>query len=115
MDLPNHVVVVCGHGIWTGGPRNGWDEREWLIESYKAGETPTFIEHIKAGLRVISEDDRGILVFSGYVLDIGCLSWSLSAYTCFLFLRVCSELQTRSGLALHPLQARPLSPTASPL
>lgn len=65
MEPPNHLVIVCGHGIWTGGPRNGWDEGEWLIESYKAGETPTFIEHIKAGLRVTNEDDRAVLVFSG--------------------------------------------------
>ncbi|KAK3373381.1 hypothetical protein B0T24DRAFT_258715 [Lasiosphaeria ovina] len=62
---PNHLVIVCGHAIWSGGPANGWDEREWLIESYKRGETPTFIEHIRAGVRVLAGDERAVLVFSG--------------------------------------------------
>ncbi|RKU44373.1 hypothetical protein DL546_002845 [Coniochaeta pulveracea] len=61
----NHLVIVCGHGIWLGGAKKGWDESEWLIESYKAGETPTFIEHIKAGIRVLTHDNRAVLVFSG--------------------------------------------------
>jgi dihydrofolate synthase len=65
MARPNHIVIVCGHAIWPGGPKNGWDESEWLIESYKKGETPTFIEHIRAGVKVLSEDERAILVFSG--------------------------------------------------
>jgi hypothetical protein len=64
---PNHLVIVCGHGIWLGGPKDGWDESEWLIEDYKAGETPTFIEHIKAGVRVLSQNRRAVLTFSGYV------------------------------------------------
>lgn len=65
MTTANHLVVVCGHGIWLGGPRNGYDESEWLIESYKAGETPTFIEHIRAGVKELAADDRAALVFSG--------------------------------------------------
>lgn len=63
--FPNHLVIVCGHGIWLGGPANGRDEAEWLIESYKAGETPTFIEHIKAGIQVLANDDRAVVAFSG--------------------------------------------------
>lgn len=62
---PSHLIIVCGHAIWLGGPKNGWDEAEWLIESYKQGETPTFIEHIKAGVRLLGEDDTSVLVFSG--------------------------------------------------
>ncbi|KLU83819.1 hypothetical protein MAPG_02869 [Magnaporthiopsis poae ATCC 64411] len=63
--VPNHLIVVCGHAIWLGGPQKGQDEAEWLIESYKQGETPTFIEHIKAGLRSLGDDDRSALAFSG--------------------------------------------------
>ncbi|CAK7201325.1 hypothetical protein SEUCBS139899_004029 [Sporothrix eucalyptigena] len=63
--LPNHLVVVCGHGIWQGGPAHGYDESEWLIESYKAGETPTFIEHIKAGIQALVDDERALVAFSG--------------------------------------------------
>lgn len=64
-ELPNHLVVVCGHAIWAGGPTSGKDESEWIIEDWKKGETPTYIAHIKAGLQALSEDDRAILVFSG--------------------------------------------------
>ncbi|CAK7231771.1 hypothetical protein SCUCBS95973_008033 [Sporothrix curviconia] len=63
--LPNHLVVVCGHGIWLGGLAHGHDESEWLIESYKAGETPTFIEHIKAGVQALADDERALVAFSG--------------------------------------------------
>ncbi|KAM7223291.1 FolC bifunctional protein [Rhypophila decipiens] len=65
MSTPNHLIIVCGHAIWNGGPQNGWDESEWLIESYKKGETPTFIEHIKAGVKALAEDGQSVLVFSG--------------------------------------------------
>ena len=62
---PSHLVIVCGHAIWLGGPKNGWDEAEWLIEGYKQGETPTFIEHIKAGVQILTQDENAVLVFSG--------------------------------------------------
>lgn len=65
MDLPNHLIIVCGHAIWAGGPTKGKDESEWIIESYKKGETPTFTAHVKAGLKVLAEDDRAVLMFSG--------------------------------------------------
>lgn len=65
MSSPDHLIVVCGHAIWLGGAENGWDESEWLIESYKKGETPTFIEHIKAGVEALAGDARAVLMFSG--------------------------------------------------
>ena len=65
MTAPNHLVIVCGHAIWLGGPKKGFDESEWLIESYKSGETPTFIEHIKAGIKILSEDEGAVVMFSG--------------------------------------------------
>lgn len=67
MTTPNHLVIVCGHGIYLGGPQNGHDESEWLIEPYKKGETPTFMAHIKAGADVVNSDPRSVLVFSGYL------------------------------------------------
>ncbi|KAL1865017.1 folylpolyglutamate synthase [Diaporthe australafricana] len=65
MQSPNHLIIVCGHAIWAGGPSKGQDESEWIIEDWKKGESPTYTAHIKAGLKKLSEDDRAMLVFSG--------------------------------------------------
>ncbi|OTA89996.1 hypothetical protein M434DRAFT_23159 [Hypoxylon sp. CO27-5] len=62
---PEHLIIVCCHGIWHGGPARGHDENEWLIAEFQKGETPTFIEHIKAGLHVLKGDNKSILMFSG--------------------------------------------------
>ncbi|EHK39495.1 uncharacterized protein TrAtP1_007027 [Trichoderma atroviride] len=66
MTAPTSLIVVCCHGIWKGGPSNGADEEEWLIADFQRGETGTFIEHVKLGVKLLAESyDDSVLAFSG--------------------------------------------------
>ncbi|KAI4245359.1 MAG: hypothetical protein L6R42_010206 [Xanthoria sp. 1 TBL-2021] len=62
---PTRLIIVCCHSIWLGGPTNGHDEAEWAVEPFQRGEVPTFIEHIKVGLRTLSEQPDSLLVLAG--------------------------------------------------
>ncbi|KAI1205163.1 FolC bifunctional protein [Annulohypoxylon truncatum] len=64
-EPPKNLIIVCCHGIWLGGPSLGRGEDEWLIAGFQKGETPTFVEHIKTGLRILKEDKGSVLMFSG--------------------------------------------------
>ncbi|KAF4335884.1 DUF218 domain protein [Fusarium beomiforme] len=62
----SHLIIVCCHGVWLGGPTLGQDENEWLIAGFQRGETPTFVQHIKAGVEALSQDSsNSVLAFSG--------------------------------------------------
>ncbi|KAF9891910.1 hypothetical protein FE257_002873 [Aspergillus nanangensis] len=61
----NHLIIVCCHAIYLQGPTQGASEEEWLIEPFQKGETPTFTNHVKAGLDVLANEPPGLLVFSG--------------------------------------------------
>lgn len=62
---PIHLIIVCCHAIYIGGPTNGHSEKEWLIASFQKDETPTFIQHIQAGLYLLSSSFTSILIISG--------------------------------------------------
>ncbi|KAF4451587.1 hypothetical protein F53441_5443 [Fusarium austroafricanum] len=63
---PSHLIIVCCHGVWLGGPTHGQDEDEWLIADFQRGETPTFVQHIKAGVKAVAQErSNSVLIFSG--------------------------------------------------
>ena len=62
---PTHLIIVCCHAIYLGGPTRGQSEEEWLLASFQSGETPTFMEHLRKGLTLLSSDASSILVLSG--------------------------------------------------
>ncbi|RAH80649.1 hypothetical protein BO86DRAFT_419945 [Aspergillus japonicus CBS 114.51] len=61
----SHLIIVCCHAIYKGGPTHGLSEDEWEIEPFQKGETPTFTAHVKAGLHLAAQDPESLLVFSG--------------------------------------------------
>ncbi|KAF9765980.1 hypothetical protein IL306_001658 [Fusarium sp. DS 682] len=63
---PSHLIIVCCHGVWLGGPTLGQDEKEWLIADFQRGETPTFVQHVKTGVEALAQgSSNSALVFSG--------------------------------------------------
>jgi hypothetical protein len=64
------LIIVCCHGIWLGGPSLGANEAEWLIAPFQHGETPTFFEHLRAGLRILLDSPNSLLMLSGYTLPL---------------------------------------------
>lgn len=57
--------MVSGIRISSLYGRHQPDAQSRLIEPFQKGETPTFIDHVKAGLKALAEDSHGLLVFSG--------------------------------------------------
>ncbi|KAJ6157650.1 hypothetical protein N7470_005242 [Penicillium chermesinum] len=70
IDRSDHLIIVCCHAIYAGGPTHGSSEDEWFIEDFQRGETPTFVSHVKAGLDALAADNCGILIFSGYITSL---------------------------------------------
>lgn len=65
MTTPTHLILVCCHAIYLDGTSHGANEDEWLLAPFQSGEVPTFTQHIKAGLSLLSSTPSSLLVFSG--------------------------------------------------
>ncbi|KAI0259207.1 hypothetical protein BC834DRAFT_640895 [Gloeopeniophorella convolvens] len=64
----NHLVIVPGHGIWTGArPEDAESEDSWLLASYQRGRgrPSVFRAHIARGSQIARDDPRALLIFSG--------------------------------------------------
>jgi hypothetical protein len=62
----NHLVIVTGHAILLD-KFNYKNDDAWVLESFqKGGQVPTFVDHILKGVEIAKDDDRALLVFSGY-------------------------------------------------
>ncbi|KAH9033122.1 hypothetical protein EDB84DRAFT_107446 [Lactarius hengduanensis] len=64
----DHLVIVPGHGIWTGAhAEDAENEDSWLLASYQRGRgrPSIFRAHISHGSQIASEDPKALLVFSG--------------------------------------------------
>lgn len=62
------LVMVAGHAVYTSA-RCGKPEGEeaWYLEPYQKhpGQASSFVEHVRAGVEVASEDPESLLLFSG--------------------------------------------------
>ncbi|KAG9243262.1 DUF218 domain-containing protein [Calycina marina] len=65
--MSTHLILVCCHAVYTGGPTKGIDEKEWLIAPFMKGEIPVFRQHCKEALSLLccNPAPDSIIVFSG--------------------------------------------------
>ena len=57
-------IAICSQ--WEEFPeRTNCSKELRLIEPFQKGETPTFLAHIKEGIRLLGEQPGSLLVFSG--------------------------------------------------
>lgn len=62
------LVMVAGHSIYTSSSCGKFDsEDSWFLVPYQnnPGQAATFVEHIKVGVEIASQDEGALLLFSG--------------------------------------------------
>jgi hypothetical protein len=65
----NHLIIVTGHAILLD-KFNYMNDEGWLLEPFqKGGQTQTFVEHVLKGIELAKNDNRSLLVFSGYAIE----------------------------------------------
>ncbi|KAI0319603.1 hypothetical protein OF83DRAFT_769532 [Amylostereum chailletii] len=123
----DHLVVVPGHGIWTGTKEeDALDERLWVMADYQRGKgrPRVFVEHIRRGAEIAAKDPGALLVFSGCVFSPA-VRWMHVLTTTSRGHRVCrgqtdataptTEAESYLRLALAAALLPPSGDAASPL
>lgn len=76
----HHAIIVAGHAIYTGPDdiEQLTNDKNWILESYQqGGQVNTFIQHIQKGVDVLKQDEKSVLIFSGYIFTLVCLKLTL--------------------------------------
>lgn len=60
------LILVAGHAVYRASDfaRPQADE-SWILDAFQKGEPPLYIEHIRAGISLATDDRASLLVFSG--------------------------------------------------
>lgn len=82
------LIIVTGHAVFVGGDiEKIGDDHEWVLEEFqKGGQVNTFVEHIKKGVELASENKDSLLIFSGFVVGGHLFSSLCAAFKFYLFI-----------------------------
>lgn len=78
----NQLLIVPGHALLTDETCVGenlryyMDERRWHLQPFQSGEVPFYVDHIRAGLTALIENQNALLIFSGGRTRPGNSKWS---------------------------------------
>jgi len=65
----DHLVMVAGHSVIVSGHLEdaGTDEKDWYLLDYQKGHglPQAILAHIRQGIKIASQDQNSILIFSG--------------------------------------------------
>jgi hypothetical protein len=64
------LIMVPGHAIYQGimNETDLYQDEGWILEDFqKGGQINVFIDHIKTGIQLLEQDEKSLLVMSGYV------------------------------------------------
>lgn len=62
----NKLIIVAGHSIYIGKDFNNiYDDKNWFLFPFQAGEPKFYIEHIIKGTELLNSDKNALLIFTG--------------------------------------------------
>ena len=66
----NHLIIVTGHAILLD-TLNYMNDEAWVLEEFqKGGQVQSFVDHIMEGVEIAKNDEKSLLVFSGYAFTV---------------------------------------------